>query len=447
MFPSRRVYIESHGCQMNEYDSARLAELLRRDGYESTEDAESADLVLIQTCAIREKSQIKVLSAAGRFRQWKERPGRLLAIGGCVAQQEGDRLLCQVPHADLAFGPDQIAEVPALLRRVEREGRLAATGFVDVEAYAFLSADPRPAETSVTALVTIQKGCDNACAYCVVPHTRGREVSRPADEVVAEVERFVAAGAREVTLIGQNVNSYRGGAGGADDFACLLERVHATPGLLRLRYTTSHPKDFHAGVARAFRDLERLCPWLHLPVQSGSTRVLRAMRREYGAEDYLAKVAMVRALCPTVALTTDVIVGYPGESEEDHRATLRLLEEVGFESIYSFAYSPRPGTAALALGDDVPAAVKARRLREVQALQQQVTTARLARFVGGEVEILVEGESRRGGQACGRTPGNHMVNVTLPEGTAWGDVRGRLLRAEVTQAGSHTLMGRLLEGG
>jgi tRNA-2-methylthio-N6-dimethylallyladenosine synthase len=272
---------------------------------------------------------------------------------------------------------------------------------------------------------------------------RGREVSRPLREVVAEVERFVAAGVREVTLIGQNVSSYRGASGGGDDFVKLLEAVAGVPGLLRLRFTTSHPRDFTPALARAFRDLPVLQGWLHLPVQAGSSRVLAAMGRGYTREEYLAKADLVRGLVPEIALTTDVIVGFPGETDSDYRETLSLLDEVEFESIYSFAYSVRPGTPAALLRDDVPAAEKLARLHEVQALQRRVTARRLARLVGRRLPVLVEGESRRGEQACGRTPGNIVVNFAPGAGTATGALRGRVVPVHVTAAGTHTLRGEL----
>lgn len=449
----KRVYIERFGCQMNDYDVERLTELLRRDGYERTDELWQAELVVLETCAIREKAEAKVASAAGRLKEWKSQPGHVLAVGGCVPQQEGARLLKRIPLADLSFGPDQIPNVPALLDQVRRERRrISATEVIDVEDYSFLDADPRPFEdgsaAKVTALVTIQKGCDNHCAYCVVPFTRGREVSRPADEVVAEVERFVAAGAREVTLIGQNVNSYHGlGAPDGDDFAALLARVDAVPGLARLRYTTSHPKDFTPAVARAHAELSRLCAWVHLPVQSGSSRVLRAMRRDYTSDEYLAKLDDLRERVPDISITTDIIVGYPGETEDDHRRTLALLERAQFDNIYSFAYSARPNTSAQQLDDDVPAEEKSRRLREVQEAQRVITRARLARFVGRELEVLVEGESRVGGQACGRTSGNQMVNFAPPPGVAPAELVGQVARVRIEQAKTSTLVGGELLAG
>ena len=447
MEPSRRIFIQNFGCQMNEYDSARIAELLRQEGYERTEDADAADVVLINTCSVREKAEAKVASTAGQFRDWKRQGGRVLAISGCVAQQEGAKLLRRVPLADLTFGPDQIANVGALLRKVqEQRHRYSVTEVVEVEQYSFLHADPRPGEVSATALVTIQKGCDNHCAFCIVPATRGREVSRPGDEVVAEVARFVGLGAREVTLIGQNVNSYHGlGSPDGDDFAALLALVDAVPGLLRLRYTTSHPKDLTRKVADAFRELPRLCPWLHLPVQAGSSRTLKRMVRGYTREEYLRQVDYLRRLCPDISLSTDIIVGYPGETDEEFAETMSLLAEVQYDSIYSFEYSERPNTPALKLlqKDDVPPAVKHERLLRLQAQQRGITARRLARFVGRVEEVLVEGPSRFDpGHACGRTRGNQMVNFPLPPGICASTLVGQLLEVGIEEARTNTLFGR-----
>jgi tRNA-2-methylthio-N6-dimethylallyladenosine synthase len=306
----RRVFLQNFGCQMNDYDVERMQELLRADGWEAATGMEDADLVVFNSCSIREKAEHKVVSEAGRLRELKQlKPGLIVAIGGCVAQQEGEKLLRRAPVADFTFGPDQLVQLPRLLQRFATEKRrFAATEVIDVEDYQFLDADPRPGATKVTALVTIQKGCDNHCAYCVVPATRGREVSRPADEVVAEVSRFVAAGAREVTLIGQNVNSYHA-IGTGDDFAELLRRVDKVEGLTRLRYTTSHPKDFTDEVARSFGELRTLGSWLHLPVQSGSSRTLKRMVRGYTRDEYLLKLDYVRAITPDISLSTYIIVG------------------------------------------------------------------------------------------------------------------------------------------
>lgn len=463
----RRVFIESFGCQMNDYDVERMLEVLRKSGYERTEHAEEADLVVINTCSIREKAENKAASAAGRYKPLKDKnPGLVVAIGGCVAQQEGPALLKRIPMADLTFGPDQIPSLPrhvAEIRGLDPESpstwatrprapqgryrlRLAKTEVIDVEDYEFLDADPRPGEVSVTALVTIQKGCDNFCSYCVVPNTRGREVSRPADQIVGEVRRFVERGAREVTLIGQNVNAYHAiGTPDGDDFAELLRRVCAVEGLMRLRYTTSHPHYFSRKVADAFRDLPVLCPWLHLPVQAGSSAVLKAMAREYTREDYLDKIAYLRSVCPDISLSTDIIVGYPGETEADFQETLSLLSIVRYDSIYSFSYSRRPGTPAAAIEDDLPAEEKSRRLQLVQALQKEITAERMARMVGRTEQVLVEGLARMGnGQLCGRTGGNHTVNFAGPADGDAAALIGRIVPVRITQAKIHTLSGELV---
>jgi tRNA-2-methylthio-N6-dimethylallyladenosine synthase len=463
---SRRVFIESFGCQMNDYDVLRMVEVLRKQGFERTDEAEQADLIVINTCSIREKAENKAASAAGRYKPLKDKnPNLVVAVGGCVAQQEGPSLLKRIPVADLTFGPDQIPMLVEHMLTVQGRDpaardpwaqpprpaskyrlRLAKTEVIDVEDYEFLDASPRPGDVEVTALVTIQKGCDNYCAYCVVPNTRGREVSRPPDQVVGEVSRFVSLGAREVTLIGQNVNAYHAiGAPDGDDFAELLRRVDAVPGLLRLRFTTSHPHYFTRKVADAFRDLPRLCPWLHLPVQAGSSAVLKGMARDYTREEYLDKIDYLRQVCPDISLSTDIIVGYPGETEEDFLQTMSLLEKVRYDSIFSFAYSRRPGTPAIDLPDDVPAEEKSRRLTAVQALQRDITSERLGRMIGRQEEVLVEGFARmQANKLCGRTGGNHTVNFTFPDTVDPKSLIGSLCRVHIDEARIHTLAGRLV---
>jgi len=447
----RRLFVQNFGCQMNDYDVERMREVMGARGYDAAESAEDADLIVINTCSVREKAEAKVASAAGRFRELKQaRPGLMVAIGGCVAQQEGERLLKRIPVADFTFGPDQIPSLGALVDRRAAGGRFAATEVVEVEDYRFLTAEPRRGQVPVTALVTIQKGCDNHCAFCVVPATRGREVSRPWQEVVDEVARFVAAGAREVTLIGQNVNSYHGvglpkDQSGGDDFAELLARVDRVEGLKRLRYTTSHPHDFTDKVADAFRDLRTLCAWLHLPVQSGSSRTLKRMVRDYTRDQYLRQIDYVKSVCPDISLSTDIIVGYPGETDADFAETLTLLERVEYDSIYSFEYSERPDTPALklALRDNVAPEVKAERLQAVQALQKGITARRLGRWVGRDVEVLVEGDSARyPGQLCGRTTGNEMVNFAGPP-----SLTGELVTVKIVAARGHTLVGEHAQAG
>ena len=432
---------------MNAYDTERMHELLGEAGWATTDDADAADVIILNSCSIREKAEQKVASAAGRLREWKtSRPGAVLAVGGCVAQQEGERFLKRAPLVDFTFGPDQIAILPSLIERSRRtRQRFSSTQFIEVEDYSFLDAKPVPGHVAVTALVTIQKGCDHHCAYCVVPATRGREVSRPADEVVREIERLVACGAREVTLIGQNVNSYHAINGPGpenDDFAELLRRCDGVEGLRRLRYTTSHPKDFTPAVARAFSESRTLQPWLHLPVQSGSSRTLKRMVREYTREQYTEKIAWVRAACPDISLSTDIIVGYPGETDEDFAETMSLLAEVRYDSIYSFEYSPRPDTPALKLRlrDDVPPEAKAGRLQTLQALQAEISVERMERHLGRVVPVLVEGAATRGdGRLCGRAPGNEMVNFA-----AGADVlAGAIVDIEITARRAHTLFGEL----
>lgn len=436
----RKLHVSSFGCQMNDYDVARMVEVMKRRGYDATSDEIEADVIVLNSCAIREKAEHKLASAVGRFRPLKQaRPHVLLAVGGCVPTLTGADLLDTLPLVDFTFGPDAIPQLPDLVdRALSNRERFASVAFTDIEQYSFLDAAPRSGNVKVTALVTVQKGCDNDCAYCVVPATRGVEVSRPPVEVTDEIARFVAAGAREVTLIGQNVNSYRALPGG---FAELLARADHVPGLLRLRFTTSHPKDFNKDVANCFRDLPRLCEWVHLPAQSGSTRVLQAMRRTYSRDEYLRKVEYLRDVCPDISISTDIIVGYPGETDEDFADTLSLLETVQYDEIYSFKYSVRPRTKATELGDTVPEARKAERLERVQELQRGITKRRLSRFVHRTMEILVEGESRGGGQACGRTRNNQPVNFPLPMGEI-ADYVGKLVHVEIVSARVHSLEGR-----
>lgn len=416
-----------------------MEEVLAVVGYARADAAETADLIIVNTCSVREKSHEKVLSALGRYSRLKQaRPGLILAVAGCVAQQEGARLLESVAALDLVFSPDHIAALPELVEEAS-ERRRVETGFADPSEYQFLSARPGRV-AGPTALVTIQKGCDNDCAYCIVPSVRGPCVSRPSDEILGELGRLTAAGVREVTLIGQNVNAYRGGGGTADDFVTLLRAVDQRFGgreLARLRFTTSHPKDFHPELPACFRDLTCLCPWLHLPVQSGSSRVLGTMRRGYTRVQYLEQIRAVREACPEVSIGTDLIVGFPGETEADFLETIALLEEAQYDYAYSFKFSPRPGTAAAALEDSLPEAEKARRLRHLQQVQDEITSRRLRAMVGRSTEVLIEGPSRKGKpQLCGRSPGNHVINIDDPGGR---HVPGDLVPVEIIAAGRHSL--------
>jgi tRNA-2-methylthio-N6-dimethylallyladenosine synthase len=378
---SRSYYIHTFGCQMNESDSQRMGEALARAGWQEAAAPDAADLVLVNTCAIREKAEDKLFSALGRYRLLKAQRGTRIGVAGCVAQQEKEKLLHRAPFVDFVLGPDHLDEVPAL---AERGG--VATGFLDTEQYLFPRADPETSRGRATAFVTAMKGCDNVCSFCVVPYTRGREVSRPYAEIVGEVAALVPVGVREVTLIGQNVNSYAGGC----SFAGLIRRVAAVPGLRRIRFTTSHPMDLSPELVRCFHEVPQLMPHFHLPVQHGADSVLQRMRRRYSIADYEERIA---ALPRDLALTSDIICGFPGETDDEHRQNLEFLRRTPYDNLFSFIYSPRPHTgAALKLDEwgEVPRAVALRRLDEVQALQMARTLQRHQARVGGSVEVLVE---------------------------------------------------------
>jgi tRNA-2-methylthio-N6-dimethylallyladenosine synthase len=373
--------------------------------------AEEADLIILNTCSIREKAEDKMLSALGRYRTVKLSRGALIGVGGCVAQQEKEKLLKKVPYLDFVFGPDAIAKLPEIITRVQQEReRVVETAWVDSEEYIFPRADPETSRGKVTEFVTVMKGCDNVCAFCVVPHTRGREVSRPFPEVLGEVADLARVGVREVTLIGQNVNSYRGGI----SFAQLLLRTCEVPGIERVRFTTSHPHDLSDELIEAFRVQPKITPHFHLPVQSGSNPVLKRMRRDYTVAEYLERLEKLRAARPGIAVTTDIIVGFPGETEEDFEATLALTEQVRYENQFSFIYSPRPKTGAALRENEwgqVPHEVKIERLERLQKVQRRICGEYMAAVVGQEVEVLVEGPSKYNPlKRFGRTPENRTVN-------------------------------------
>jgi tRNA-2-methylthio-N6-dimethylallyladenosine synthase len=427
---------------MNEADSDRMVEALAGRSWRRTAHPEDADLILLTTCSIREKAEQKLLSALGRYREHKARRGALIAVGCCVAQQEKERLLRRVPYVDFVFGPDHVGRLPDLVERAGRRERFAETGWMDSEEYVFPRAHPEAARGRATAFVTAMKGCDNVCSFCIVPRTRGREVSRPFPEVVGEVAALAAVGVREVTLIGQNVNSYRGGCG----FPELLRRVSAVPGVARVRFTTSHPHDLSDDLVEVFRDEARVMPHFHLPVHSGSDEVLRRMRRDYTVDAYLERHRRLLEARPGMAVTTDFIVGFPGETDADFEASLRLLRQARFENSFSFVFSARPHTgAALRLGttpgwDEVPREVAVARLERLQAVQREIAAATLRGEEGRVVEVLVEGPSEEGGH-LGRTPENRVVHI----GQGRRDPSpGDLVRARVVRAGHSSLGGELL---
>ncbi|WP_242392867.1 tRNA (N6-isopentenyl adenosine(37)-C2)-methylthiotransferase MiaB [Anaeromyxobacter oryzisoli] len=439
---ARKVFVHTFGCQMNESDSQRMIELLGRHAFTRAATADEADLILLNTCAVREKAEQKLLSALGRYREVKARRGALIAVSGCVAQQEKDRLLARVPYVDFVFGPDNIGKLPEMVDRAGARERFAETGWMDSEEYLFPRADPEAARGRVTAFVTAMKGCDNVCAFCIVPHTRGREVSRPYPEVVAECADLAAVGVREVTLVGQNVNSYAGGC----TFAELLRRVAAIPALARIRFTTSHPHDLSDSLIDVFRDEPKVMPHFHLPVQSGSDAVLARMRRDYTAAEYLDRFDRLRAARPGVAVTTDFIVGFPGETDADFEASLALLERARFEQSFSFVFSPRPHTVAGLKLDtapewrEVPRDVAVARLERLLAVQRRIAAGILAAELGKVVEVLVEGPSDEPGERVGRTPENRVVHLAADEASA---PTGARVAARITRAGGSSLSGVL----
>ncbi len=430
----RSVFIKTFGCQMNAVDSARMLSLLSAAEYRSAPSLEEADLVLLNTCSIREKADQKIFSELGKLRRWKQRrEGRLVGVGGCLAQQAGETLRERAPHVDIVFGTHNIARLPELVRKArERNPSVAVemggdTGHWEVAPYL-------PDGTS-SAMVTIMQGCDNFCAYCIVPLVRGPEVSRPAADILGETRTLADRGVREVVLLGQNVNSY-GKKEREIPFHELLRRISAIEGIARIRFITSHPRDLDERTIGLFSEIGALCPHVHLPLQSGSDRVLSAMGRGYTRSEYLSKVDALRSARPGIRFSSDFIVGFPGETEEDFLATLDVMEAVRFDSSFSFRFSPRPGTRAADMGNPVDPGISGERLRRLQSLQDRHSRQQLSGMAGKTVEVLVEGESARGdGRLCGRTPCNKMVNF-VPAGG-----EGPLRNILVTSAGAHSLVG------
>lgn len=436
---SRRIYIETFGCQMNDVDSARIVSIMKSEGYAVTPALDDADLVLLNTCSIREKADRKIFGSLGRLRRWKRgRPGRRIAVGGCLAQQGGETLKKRAPHVDIVFGTHNIARLPELVRVAETRDAPAAVDLSGDTRH--WDVPPYLADGSVSAMVTIMQGCDNYCAYCIVPYVRGPEISRPAADILAEVRGLAERGVREVILLGQNVNSY-GRKEREIGFPRLLRRLCAIPGLRRVRFLTSHPRDLDSATIALFAEREEVCPHVHLPLQSGSDRMLAAMGRGYTRREYLAKVAALAAARPGMAFSSDFIVGFPGETESDFRDTLSAMDEVRFDSCFSFRFSPRPGTRAADMAGAVPGEAAGERLRRLQERQERHTRERLARCVGTEMEVLVTGRSARDpSRLCGRTACCKTVNFSPASNE---DAAFR--RVAIRSAGSHTLSGA--EGG
>jgi tRNA-2-methylthio-N6-dimethylallyladenosine synthase len=449
MKQGRKLYVKSFGCQMNVYDSRRMADTLAPHGYAETDSAEDADLIILNTCHIREKAAEKVYSELGRVRRLKQAAAMenrrlVIAVAGCVAQAEGEEIIRRAPAVDLVFGPQSYHRLPALLARATREGRAVDTEFAAEDKFAHLAPPTAAAirARGACAFVTVQEGCDKFCTFCVVPYTRGAELSRPVHNIIAEIESLAAAGVREVTLIGQNVNAYHGdGSDGRTwPLARLLERIAEVPGIERLRYTTSHPHDMDDGLIAAHRDLPKLMPQLHLPVQSGSDRILAAMNRNHTRRDYLDVVSRLRQACPAIALTSDFIVGFPGESEGDFAATLDLVTEVGFSGAFSFKYSPRPGTPGAEMKEQIDEALKSERLQRLQEAIDRSQAAFNRTCLGRTLDVLFERPGRHPGQLVGRSPYLQPVQATAP-----ASLIGEIAAVTITEISSNSLFGALAE--
>ena len=439
----KKVFIKTYGCQMNVYDSERMGDALERDGYESTDRLEDADLVLLNTCHIREKAAEKVYSELGRIRKIKEaapaeRP-MMIGVTGCVAQAQGEEIIARDRAVDLVIGPQSYHHLPRLARKARSEGPQVAVDFAVQEKFEEGAPSREQIKArGVSAFLTIQEGCDKFCAFCVVPYTRGAEVSRPREQILAEAERLVAAGVREITLLGQNVNAWRGYSvrGAQTGLGGLLRELAALPDLARLRYTTSHPKDMDDELIAAHKDVSKLMPYLHLPVQSGSDAILKAMNRRHKAQDYLKIIAKVRRARPDIAISGDFIVGFPGETDADFEDTLALAREVGYAQCFSFKYSPRPGTPGALMEKQVPEPVKRERLARLQELLADSQRAFNESLIGKRTIVLLEKPGREPNQRVGRSP--WLQSVIVPESA--GEI-GELVEVTITQANPNSLSG------
>jgi tRNA-2-methylthio-N6-dimethylallyladenosine synthase len=436
---TRRVYIRTFGCQMNEYDSDKMADALAAaEGFEPTDCPEDADLILFNTCSVREKAESKVYSDLGKVRHLKRaRPDLLIGVGGCVASQEGESIIRRAPFVDLVFGPQTLHRLPALIAARRASGRPQVdVSFPEIEKFDAL---PPARAAGASAFVSVMEGCSKYCSFCVVPYTRGEEVSRRLDDVLTEIADLADRGVREVTLLGQNVNAYRGatGDGKLADFALLLEYVAEMPGIERIRYTTSHPREFTPRLIDAHARIDRLAPHVHLPVQSGSDRVLAAMKRGYTTLEYKSIVRALRTARPDVSISSDFIVGFPGETQADFEQTLKLVGEIGFDASFSFVYSRRPGTPAADLADETPHAVKLARLQRLQAELERGAQRISEAMVGSVQRVLVEGPSKKNPQElAGRTGNNRVVNFAGPHRLV-----GRLVEVTIERSLAHSLRG------
>ena len=436
----KRVYIETYGCQMNEHDTERILRLLEGSHYLETRNAKEADFILINTCSVREKPEHKVYSALGRYKWLKEKRGAIIGVAGCVAQQEGDRLLDRIPYLDMVIGTHAIPMLPQLLQKIEVSGeRVCETSFDRDGEYLRAILPPKPLD-KVKSYVTIMQGCDHFCSFCIVPYVSGREKSRSSQGIIEEVKHLAEMGVKEVYLLGQNVNGYGKGLKEEMSFSELLERINKIGGIERIRFTTSHPKDLLEELIQAFSKLPKLCEHIHLPFQSGSDRILKAMHRGYTKESYLEKIDRLKKVCPSIAVTGDVIVGFPGEEEKDFEETLDVLQKVRFDDLFSFKYSPRKGTQAAQFKDKVEEKVKQDRLSTLQEIQKEITFRKNQELEGRVEEVLVEGLSKQSAQdVTGRTRSNKIANF---QGNL--SLVGRLVPVQITKAFPHSLRGEIV---
>ncbi|UOG90853.1 MAG: tRNA (N6-isopentenyl adenosine(37)-C2)-methylthiotransferase MiaB [Candidatus Thiothrix sulfatifontis] len=436
-----KIFIETHGCQMNEYDSAKMLDVLHHaQGMELTDNPAEADVLLMNTCSIREKAQEKVFSQLGRWKKLKDKnPNIIIGVGGCVASQEGDALRQRAPVVDVVFGPQTLHRLPDMIRQVRTEHHAVVDiSFPEIEKFDNL---PEPRAEGSTAFVSVMEGCSKYCTFCVVPYTRGEEISRPFDDVITEVAQLAAQGVREVNLLGQNVNAYRGKMhdGSIADLAMLITLVAAVDGIDRIRYTTSHPNEFNDSLIEVYADVPELVSHLHLPVQSGSDRILMAMKRNHMAIEYKAKIRKLRKIRPDLSLSSDFIIGFPGETEQDFADTMKLIAEMNFDLSFSFIYSQRPGTPAASLPDDVPQSVKKDRLQHLQTRILTQANAISAAMVGTVQRVLVERPSRKHEQMAGRTENNRVVNFD-----GQPNLIGRFVDVRITEAQPNSLRGEIV---
>lgn len=438
--PQKKLFLKTFGCQMNVYDSQRILQLLAQKNYKQVDNPREADLIFLNTCTVREKPAQKVYSILGRLRPLKKKnPNLIIGVGGCLAQQEGENLLARFAQVDFVLGTKEINRLLEILTTIEKSRtRLVATelnGRVDPYGGLPLTAE---SNSSATAFVSIMQGCDNFCSFCIVPFVRGREVSRPSRDILKEIFLLAQSGVKEITLLGQNVNSYGKTSPGDLDFVGLLKAIQEIPGIERIRFTTSHPRDLSISLIECFAQLSKLCEHIHLPLQSGSDRILKLMNRGYTFQEYLEKVEMLRKVCPDISITTDMIVGFPGEKEEDFQASLEALGVIEFDEMFSFKYSDRPGTKAASLSEKVPEEISERRLKELQAYQKKITQQKNQAYEGKIVEVLVEGRSKNcPEESTGRTRTNRIANfpgIFAP---------GSLVKVKIVQAYAHSLRGEV----